>query len=227
MKRIDAWLLRVIAANATAGSEVTNLLTNADFSENYKGWSGKGGSTPNTAGPMPAGFCYSGTMNRYQTLTGVKNGVYELVMNASFFTERSLDNALNTNYAATLYAGENEVPVMAVCEDALSATDARDGENCWIQDLNTLPYDFRIQLELNGPDYYIPSHELGAAYAFNGGRYVNRILVNVTDGKLTLGLRVDDNGVNSNLTCFANARLYYLGEVSEADGTCQYHPEQL
>ncbi len=216
MKRIDAWLLRVIAANATAGSEVTNLLTNADFSENYEGWSGKGGSTPNTAGPMPAGFCYSGTMNRYQTLTGVKNGVYELVMNASFFTERSLDNALNTNYAATLYAGENEVPVMAVCEDALSATDARDGENCWIQDLNTLPYDFRIQLELNGPDYYIPSHEMGAAYAFNGGRYVNRILVNVTDGKLTLGLRVDDNGVNSNLTCFANARLYYLGEVSEA-----------
>lgn len=217
MKRIDTWLLRVIAANATAGSEVTNLLTNPDFADKYTGWSGKGGSNPSKAGPLPSAFCYGGTLNRYQTLTGVKNGVYELVMNGSFFTNRSLDNVLNTNYAATLYAGENEVPVMAVCEDALKASEARDGENCWIATPNTLPYDFKMQFELDGDDYYVPSHETGAAYAFNGGRYVNRILVNVTDGKLTVGLRVDDNGVGANLTCFANARLYYLGELSEAD----------
>ncbi|MCR4920770.1 MAG: hypothetical protein K5945_03560 [Bacteroidaceae bacterium] len=228
IKRIDTWLLRVIAANATAGSEVTNLLVNANFAENYSGWSGKGGNTPSKAGAMPVGFCYGGTMNRYQTLNGVKNGVYELVLNGFHFTNRSLDNVLNTNYAATLYAGDNEVPIMAVNEDALAASEARDGENCWIQNPNNLPYDFKMQFTMDGDEFYVPSHETGASYAYKGGRYVNRILVNVTDGKLTLGLRVDNNGVSNNLTCFADARLYYLGEMNEAgDGVARVLDAQV
>ena len=212
-KRIDEWVKRVESSDFKAGDEITSWLTNPDFANGYSGWTGTGGSGPNTSGAMPVIFTYNSKSNRHQTLTGLKNGIYEVRMNASFMPYRSMSGAESTYYGATIYAGSNEVPVVAVCEEALAETEAQNEENCYIGTPNTLPYDYTI--DRNGQTFYVPSHELGAGYAFKGKRYENCILVNVTDGRLTIGMRVDGTGQTDDLACFSNVRLFYHGSLSD------------
>ncbi|MBQ7180472.1 MAG: hypothetical protein IJR87_04180 [Bacteroidaceae bacterium] len=211
--RIDEWVTKAMSADAKPGQDVTIMLTNADFSNGYNGWKGSGGNTPSIAGVMPVAFTYNATSNRYQTVTGLKNGIYEVQMSACFFPIRSTETILNANHGASIYAGDNEVPIMVVREDALPQSKAQNGENCYIDNPGTMPYDLPFSFEDGGETYYVPSHETGAGYAFNGGRYLNRILVNVTDGTLTLGIRVTGTGAGADLTSYANTHLIYQGEL--------------
>lgn len=215
--RIDEWLNRAMMADANPGQDITQMLVNPDFSNGFGGWSGQKGNNVNTAGPIPSAFTFNKTSDIYQTLTGLKNGIYELQMNAFFFPYRSAENVLNANYGAALYAGGNEVPVMAAGEDALLATAAQNGQNCYIDNVNTLPYDFEVHNDESGEVFYVPSHETGASYAFSANRYLNRILVNVTDGTIKVGIRVDGTSAGSDLACYANTHLIYQGELESGE----------
>ena len=125
----------------------------------------------------------------FEALTGLKDGIYEVRLKGSFFPYRSTDKIESTYYGAALYAGTNEVPIVAVSEEALPESEAQNQENCYIDNVNNLPYDYTI--DRDGQTFYVPAHEVGAGYAFKGGRYENVMLVNVTDGRLTVGMRVD------------------------------------
>ena len=211
--RIDEWLTKAMIADAKPGQDITQLLVNADFSNGFSGWQGRNGNSVSKDGPMPAAYTYNKTSDNYQTLSGLKNGIYELQMNAFFFPYRNVETILNANYGAMLYAGGNEVPVMVVREDALPASAARNGQNCYIDNVNTMPCDLELRFDDGGEVYYVPSHETGGGYAFNGGRYLNRILVNVTDGTLKVGIRVDGTSAGADLTAYGNTRLIYQGEM--------------
>ena len=215
--RIDEWLNRAMISDAKPGQDVTVMLTNPDFSNNFTGWQGRGGSGVSKAGAMPVAYSAGSTSDRYQTLTGLKNGIYELQMHAMFFPYRNVSGVLNANYGAMLYAGENEIPVKVVREDALIAAAAQNQQNCYIDNVNTLPYDFELRYQEDGDVYYVPSHETGASYAFSANRYLNRVLVNVTDGTLKVGLRVDGTSAGGYLATYANTRLIYQGELESSE----------
>ena len=64
--------------------------------------------------------------------------------------------------------------------------------------------------------YYIPYSRTGGAVAMAAGRYPNSVMVEVTDGTLTVGIRLYGSGRNDDWCMFANAKLYYQGTMDEA-----------
>lgn len=204
---INDMLKRVAATAVEAGTEVTVLLANADFSEGSRGWTG---TTPNKTSTEPNAIQYYGkkTVNLSQTITGLKNGVYEFDLNALYEVNDIMDNSLSN---AVVFANDVEVPVVNIIEGALPFEDAEDGVNCFITDPGTYPYD-----DMWDDESYVPTSMQGGAIALNGGRYLNRVLANVTDGKLTVGVRMDGSGSSKDWLLVANARLVYQGEIAEA-----------
>lgn len=199
---INDMLLKAMASGTAPGTDITMLLQNPDFSQGSEGWEGsKSGDYVRTPSPavqyygLPNGTCY-------QTLTGLANGLYELDMNA--FQMIGDDNYCSF-YCASIFAGDMEMPVMSPMEDAISVDDAIDGENSYL----------RNDRLVDG--MYIPYSREGGAVAMNGGRYLNRIMVNVTDGTLTVGSRLDGSGLNNDWLMFANTKLFYQGSMEEAE----------
>lgn len=204
---ISDMLKKVMAADAEPGTEITVMLANAAMGQSAAGWKG---TKPNKSMDNPAALQYYGTKTATlsQTMTGLKNGIYEFDMNALYDVADNVDNPL-TN--AVIFANANEVPVMSVAAGALPFEEAEDSVNCLITEPDTYPYD-KIWDEM----YYVPNSFVGGAYALNGGRYLNRILVNVTDGKLMVGVRMDGSGSTKDWLMVSNARLFFRGTMDEA-----------
>lgn len=76
-------------------------------------------------------------------------------------------------------------------------------------------------------NYYYPNSMAEAALYFNKGYYQNEILVQVTNGKLTLGIRKTSNTGKSNnaWTCFDNFQLIYLGTEQPESSYYLYNVE--
>lgn len=197
---------KVMASEAVAGTDVSVLLKNADFRAETVEWDGNlpVGYVP----ALPVVEAYQATGELYQTITGLKNGVYEFVLNAWFRPGGNNDSRM---YSTFIFANDQVVPVMNIQEDPIAIEDAVDMQNCYITEAGTYPYDL-----IYNENYYIPNSFTGAAYAFNGGRYMNRILVNVTDGTLKVGLRALGTERAGDCIEFNNAKLYYRGELAEA-----------
>ena len=200
---IEDLLTQAMSSGTPAGSDVTMLLQNPDFAQRGEGWEG---SIPSdyVSGSYPPGAQYWGYNNVicYQTVTGLSNGIYEVDMNA--FNMIGDDSHCNF-YTAFIFANDMDMPVMAPMEDAISVDDAEMDVNCYgndriVDDMYRIPY----------------SREGGTIAMVRGGRYLNSILVNVTDGTLKLGLRLDGSGRNDDWVVFANTKLFYQGNFEEA-----------
>ena len=205
-----AALYRVVVATAAkAGTDVTVLLTNADFADGATGWQGKAGSYfDKNSGIMPVAEAWRTNCDMYQELTGLANGVYELDLNA-FYRPAGHDEGLF--YAAQVYANDNVVPVMTVQEDPIAFEKAVDMENCYIANAGSYPYDV-----IFNDFYFYPNSYTGASYAFHGDRYVNRILAVVTDGTLKVGFRNLGTGFDRDWLVFGGTKLTYCGTLEEA-----------
>ena len=199
------------------GDEITKLLVNADLSEspNFTGWDyEKQGSTFTTGGVksiMTTAEAWNATFDMHQTLTGLANGVYELRVNAAF---RPAANIYNTNVAAFVYANDNAANVITESEDVIYEADAQDSINCYIT-AGASNTDYEYINDETGELGYVPYGPLSCSFAFNGGRYENIIVANVTDGNLTVGLRLPGTGCAQDWMGFGNFRLYYQGEANE------------
>ncbi len=188
------------------GTDITDMLRNADFSNGVEGWEGDpkaspwGFSYPNVV----ESWCFNS--HTYQVLTDLTNGVYMVSINGMF---RSGGNNEARFYTSYLYANDQLVPLQFLQEDLLPKDQAVDYQNCLIS-----------QDQEKDGCYYANSSE-GMHYAVMGGRYQNHILVNVTDGKLELGVKALGTGLDYDWTIFGNAKLTYCGEVSKADAQLQ------
>ena len=78
---------------------------------------------------VPAAECWNNTMDIYQTVTGLKNGIYELRVNATF-RPYPITDYFNTNYAAMIYANDLTNYVQANIEGMIPEAEAVDGGNC-------------------------------------------------------------------------------------------------
>jgi len=197
---------RAQAEANTPGADMTALLNNADFRASSIGWDGE--MTVGYVPSLPVVECYNNTGERYQTITGLKNGLYEFTLNAWF---RPGGNNNSRMYSTYIFANAQVVPVMSIQEDPIAFEDAVNMQNCYIENPGTYPYDL-----VYNENYFIPNSFTGAAYAFKGNRFLNRILVSVTDGTLRVGIRTLGTGKGADCTEFANAKLYYWGNMNEA-----------
>ena len=203
---IEILLNQAVNGGYVAGSDITSLIVNANFSNGAEGWNGSGCEFK-TEFPIAQGW--RTTFNLSQTFTDLKNGVYELHINALY---RAADDDNSRFYTSYVYANGNATPIMNTQEDPIGMDEAEDGVNSFITEAGTSPYD----LILNDK-YYYPSSLDGAAIAFKSGRYDNNIVVNVTDGTLKIGIRGEGTGQDYDWTAFNNVRLYYQGEIAEAE----------
>ena len=210
---IDDLLNAALSEGYTKGADLTALLVNSDFTDGFNGWQGKVATGYGTNGEMRAAECYGTTFDMYQKLEGLADGVYELQVNAAF---RPCAMPSSTNYAAMIYANDNKVYVQADIEDMIPADQAEDLVNCWIGE-NAAIRDLEIYDDL-GENLlgYVLHGVQSCCYAFGAGRYQNRILANVTDGKLTVGICSPGTGLANDWTGFGNIRLTYCGSLEEA-----------
>ena len=207
-----------VAMGYVPGADITAMLKNPTFAKKSEGWLGDSAVVQNIAtyGNVEEGFytgaeCIIDSFNVYQTLTGVKNGVYLFELTAGF---RANGDTLNYNHAAKIYANENENFIQTVLEGYIPVEEAIDQENCQITGNNRDQVYYAEDGTVLG--YILWAHD-GAARAAKAGRYNNAVVANVTDGTLTVGFA---NPGTSNMSderiIVANARLTYLGEMSEA-----------
>ena len=202
-----------IANDIKPGSDITNLLTNANFTDGFNGWQGKKGTgTGGVKEVMTVGETWNATMNMYQTLTDMPNGVYELQAYAAY---RPYATPASTQQASVLYANDNKVYVSNVIEDMVTVENAIDQVNCYITEGGSNP-DYEIYDNEGEVMGYVMHGYNSASYGFSAGRHLNHILVNVTDGKLTVGLNTMGSGLDSDWTAFADFRLFYCGSLEQS-----------
>ena len=197
---INQMLEDALSNEVPAGTDISRLLANADFRYGDQGWDGTAASGY-TQDP-PAGQWYGAAEgHKTQTITGLMNGFYEFRLNAFDMVG---DNSYSTFYTAAIEANGLQVPVMAPMEDASSMAEAQEGINSWTDDR-----------QVDG-EWLIPYSRQGGAVAMGAGRYENRVMVEVTDGTLTVGAHLYGSGATDDWVMFANARLIYQGQGDEA-----------
>ena len=211
MKRI---LLSVLVAVAAIGAnaqvkDVTNLIKNADFTQELEGWILEKAEprlefTTDENGTVAV--TSKGAFALSQDVTGLEKGLYLLQVNGYFSLSFGLWPYL---FCPEVTANATSVPLMHCLEDQLPLEDAVDKKNCYItpSQKNT-DYFFNFS-------YYVPSSDLGAAYAFNGDRYTNSIIAEVTDGTMHIEIQNPQCTDYFDWTAFGKVRLYRLGDVEE------------
>ena len=212
---VKSLLEQAIANGYIPGTEITNLLANADFSKGKSGWEGKTDYNP-AVSPTTGIYgaeCWNNTFDIHQTLDDLKNGVYVVKVNGAF---RPSNIVKSNNYAASVYAGENMVYLPSVFETYIPVDEAEDGVNC---NLSYGTNDLEVTDDEGNLIGYAMHGQISMANAAAAGRAENTILTNVTDGTLTVGIKSPGTNAGSDWTGFANVRLFYMGTLDEAEAS--------
>ena len=190
--------------------DVTGLITNPSFSfNNNLYWKG---DTPLFQTWDNAEF-FGTTFDIHQELTGLPNGRYLLKVKG-FHRPGTNEDVYNdyqqgiNNASAQLYANGESVTLNN------QAAFAQDEMVDWCG----------IDVSHDGVTQYVPNNMHDAYMWFSKGYYENELPVNITDGNLTLGIRLDES-VDWGWVIFDDFRLEYLGALNDhlyADVTEEY-----
>lgn len=221
-----------VAAGYGKGTDISSLIVNRTFAkagstlkdENgnnigrvAEGWDGYIFRTGNADGSniYAAEFCNENAkFDISQTLSGMKNGFYQLKLNAAY---RANGSRLSYNYAAMAYANDVATFLPVVREDA-----AHSKEDAWLTGNYQDNVIYQCDIETPTGDPAVDSVEVayiiwsceGAAHAFQQGRYAVTLVTQVTDGTLTFGVKNEGTKGNE-WTAAGNFGLVYLGETEE------------
>ena len=209
-----------VAHGYQAGSEVTNLLVNADFNGSSDGWTYDMGRQNGIAGlpDMKSIVSVQDTkLDVNQTLSNLLPGIYEFRINAYAETEGLMETC-TYNYGAFVYANGNKNYMHTKYTSLLSDEEVID-----------YPDDFSEVIVNVGEDMgWGPKGYNGVVRAFNMGHYLNRILVNVSEGEsLKVGALTLGSDTRNNDTFFGNARLFYWGTLDEAEEAIEGQLEDM
>lgn len=218
---ISQMLADALNEGLNPGADATLFIVNADFSDEFNGWEGvkmNGRAVGEKNGIRVAESWTKAAFDMHQTITLPENGIYELSLGGIY--HQNGDAKSSNMHAAMLYLNGHKTFLASAMEGFIADDEAVDGENCWITG-GAADTPIMKDGELTG---YITNSTQGAACAFASGRYTNKLLVNVTDGTLTLGVRNAHAIYNDyEWACIGNLKLTYLGTMEEAaermDGT--------
>ncbi len=201
------------AASATNPVDVTYLLENQGF-DRYNNEQNSWRNADNSLWRPGDGWCHNADASNncaevwnanfdiHQSVTGLKNGVYELRVQGYY----RISTGNNSDYITEQMRAGNDVRRAKYYINTAEAF-------LMPQLSTTLPAEYAdYSVDINGTTYRYPNSKTKASIAFRDGYYENDpIQAIVTDGNLTIGLKLDNkNGEDWN--CFDNVRLYYLGE---------------
>lgn len=214
MEFIDKLVNDALNEGLNPGADATSFIANADFSNGFTSWEG----TPMTstaasesyAGKYVAESWSSNAFDMHQTITLPENGIYELTLNGAY----RINELTNSHqHSAMVYLNGNKNYLPANLEDMLPAAEAEDKVNCWL----TGTSDFIVNDDMGEILGYTVHGQQGAACAFYTGRYPARILANVTDNTLTIGI-CNSHALTSvkEWVAVGNLKLTYLGNLSQA-----------
>lgn len=217
---IDQMLADAIKYGYKTGSEVTDLLVNANLADGVNGWEGASklnGTIKSNTQEMYSGEYYgSGAFDMYQKLEGLRNGVYVLAANAA---ARPFNDRYSMYYNASLYMNEDNVLVPTSYETRLPKDEAQDGVNCYLTATNAgdAAVDLEIMDSENNLLAYAMHGRTSMANAAAAGRAQNYLITQVTDGVLTLGYRKLAATSGSDWAGLSNLHLYYFATMDEAE----------
>ena len=225
-KRVEEWLAAAIASDVAAGTDVSSLIPNSDFSKQNEGWTGgfgnSWGETKDEEGKTYTGVeAWNATGDMYQTVEGMKPGYYLVGINAAF---RPSNQVYSTNYAAGIYANGIFNYFPAAIEDIVAEEDAEDGVNCNLEGAGA--HDFAVYYNVEDdeiiPDEYgdlmgyVVQGETGMAIAAKAGRYQAYTIALVgEDGKLTIGIKNPGTHYGNDWTGWGALKVTFCGEDPE------------
>lgn len=194
-------------------SDISNLLVNPEFANWYEGWEKELNCSRNSdvIEGRHISETWNGPFDIHQTLTGLKPGLYEIQIQASY---RPGFQPSSTNLSGMLYMNDQNVYIMSSYEGRVAAEDAVDRENSYLN-MDDALHDMIIY-DVDEPVAYVPRGTTGAYYAYKAGRYQNCLICQVTDGTLTLGLKDEGSGAPEDETAWAEIKLIYRGTIDEA-----------
>ena len=197
-------------------SDISNLLVNAEFANWYEGWEqtfNGGGHNSDVIEGRHISEAWNGTFDVHQTVSGLKPGIYEIQMQASY---RPAFQPTSTNLSGMIYMNDQNVYIISSVEDMMPAENAVDRENCYLNMDDGL-HDMIIEDAEGNAIGYVPRGTTGAYYAYKAGRYENRLVCLVgEDGQLTVGIKDPGTGAPEDETAWAEMKLIYRGTLEEA-----------
>ncbi|MBO4840301.1 MAG: hypothetical protein J5524_04295 [Bacteroidaceae bacterium] len=209
---VNQMLENAIAGGITAGTEITRLMANSDFANEFEGWTTEyeGGSI--TTGGVEgrtkiARGLNNNSFNFYQTVTEIPNGIYLMTINGLF---RSGADIYNQYYAGQLYLNNTSNYVMSIGEGYITEGEAEPNENCLGESGDA------VYAGEEGAGF-VPKSINGCSYAFSANRYLNFCATEVKDSTLTVGVRNLGTGMANDWLPFGNVRVFYLGTAEEAN----------
>ena len=224
-ERVREWLQQAILTGYIAGTDISKLIPNYDFSQQKEHWT-DGFSTGYAKVQDGEGKTFTGveawntTGDMYQTLEGMKPGYYLVGINGAF---RPSNNRYSTNYAAGIYANGIFNYFPTTVEGYVPADEAVDGVNCNLTIKSA--YDFALyddyfstteeQALDNGAELlgYAVQGETGMAYAAMANRYEAYTIAKVgEDGKLTIGIKNPGTKYGNDWTGWGALKLFYCGD---------------
>ena len=195
-----------IKSNYQPGTDITNMMTNADFSQNFTGWTIDEGNPgiSSTAGCRNIAVLQDSHLDISQTLHNLRPGLYEIHFNAYAELNGAAEESAY-NYNAFLYANDSKNNLLTRYNGLLTEEEA-----------SISPNDFSLVTDINGKELgYSPDGYRGLAIALNAGHYDNSIIVAVDDS-LKLGITTRGTYERNTDTFFSNARLTFLGSYDQA-----------
>ncbi|MBO7099262.1 MAG: dockerin type I repeat-containing protein [Bacteroidaceae bacterium] len=223
-----------VAAGYVAGTDISSLIVNRSFAKAEQVVDADGNNVSGTKQPEGwDGYVYSngtnaeGTMSAAefcneqskftisQTLKDLKNGYYELKLNAGF---RPNGDIRSLNYTAMAFANNTKTYVPVVREGMTSKENAWFGEHA-----DREIYACDVQEAIGDPEVdsvivgYVIWGVQGTINAILQDRYEISMVAQVTDGTLKLGLKNERTLVGGDWLGAGNFRLTYLGEEATAD----------
>ena len=208
---VEKMLEYAISGGIMGGTEITRLLTNADFANAFDGWTTEAEGSALASGgekevmPIVRGLG-NGTFDVSQTLSELPNGIYMATVNGMFRSGNEINSKF---YAGQFYMNGTANYVMSPGDSVMTYSKAIPGENCLGDDGDAVYID-------DHTEGYVPSSMKGCSYAFKAGRYLNYCATEVTDGTLAIGVRSLGTGSDGDWLPFSNMRLWYLGTAEEA-----------
>ena len=223
-----------VAAGYVAGTDVSSLIVNRSFAKaeqvvgadgnnvsgtkQAEGWDGYVYSNgTNEEGTMSAAeFCNEQSkFNISQTLKNLKNGYYEVSLNAGF---RPNGDIKSLNFNALAFANDTKTFVPVVREGMT------DKENAWLgttADKELYACDVEEATGDPSVDSLIVGYVIwgvqGTINAILQDRYEINMVAKVTDGTLKIGLKNEGTLVGGDWLGAGNFRLLYLGEEATAE----------
>ena len=224
-----------IKNSITEGSDLSNLIYNADFAEdgNFKGWVAKTTKTGNGSNfSSRTGFLdiypVSASKNTafyvYQDLEdGLPDGLYELIVPAYHRTGDigQGDQSGCELVAADIFINDFHTPVWNLYKCAIPYDEAINGVNCRY-DPSGDPDAPHNGEETHSYDRdtgtgWVPDGRYAMSIAFSAGRFVNHAYAIVEDGNLRIGIQ--NTGMpwyEGGVTAWGKFRLVYRGQDQDA-----------